>query len=168
MPMVNIYEKSDKVELDCNGKGIEALIVLLRKRIDLEQVFANLDDLKSLIRASGGHIRQLMRMTAIACLTAGSRGHSKVALEDITYAIKQEQFDFERRLLLEYYPILARVCRSKDINRDEVGEILLSNTAVLEYNGSSRWNYVNPVVKQTTAFQDALKEVIKDGSQLIV
>jgi hypothetical protein len=91
-----------------------------------------------------------------------------VELEDITYAIKQEQFDFERRLLLEHYPILAQVCRSKDINRDEVGQILLSNTAVLEYNGSSRWNYINPVVKQTKAFQDALEEVIKDGSSLIV
>ena len=168
MPMVNIYEKSDKVDLDYNDKGIEALIILLRKRIDLEQVFANLEDLKSLIKASGGHIRQLMRMTAIACLTAGSRGHNQVESEDITYAIKQEQFDFERRLLLEHYPILARVCRSKDINRDEVGQILLSNTAVLEYNGSSRWNYINPVVKKTTAFQEALKEVIKDGSNLIV
>ena len=168
MPMVNIYEKSDKVDLDYNDKGIEALIILLRKRIDLEQVFANLEDLKSLIRASGGHIRQLMRMTAIACLTAGSRGHNQVELEDITYAIKQEQFDFERRLLLEHYPILARVCRSKDINRDEVGQILLSNTAVLEYNGSSRWNYINPVVKKTIAFQEALEEVIKDDSKLIV
>ena len=168
MPMVNIYEKSDKVDLDYNEKGIEALIILLRKRIDLEQVFANLEDLKSLIQASGGHIRQLMRMTAIACLTAGSRGHSKVELEDITYAIKQEQFDFERRLLLDYYPILAKVCRSKDINRDEVGQTLLSNTAVLEYNGSNRWNYVNPVIKRVSAFQEALKEVIKDGSSLII
>jgi hypothetical protein len=91
-----------------------------------------------------------------------------VESEDITYAIKQEQFDFERRLLLDYYPILAEVCHSKDINRDEVGQILLSNTAVLEYNGNSRWNYVNPVVKQTKAFQEALEEVIKDGSNLIV
>ena len=42
MPMVNIYEKSDKVDLDYNEKGIEALIILLGKRIDLKQVFANL------------------------------------------------------------------------------------------------------------------------------
>lgn len=40
--------------------------------------------------------------------------------------------------------------------------------AVLEYNGSSRWNYVNPVVKQINAFQEALKEIIKDGSSLII
>jgi hypothetical protein len=38
----------------------------------------------------------------------------------------------------------------------------------LEYNGSSRWNYINPVVKKTIAFQEALEEVIKDGSNLIV
>jgi len=31
------------------------------------------------------------------------------------------------------------------------------NLSVLEYNGNTRWNYPNPVVKQSDAFQAALR-----------
>ncbi|MGF1603637.1 MAG: hypothetical protein ACFCU8_16755 [Thermosynechococcaceae cyanobacterium] len=39
---------------------------------------------------------------------------------------------------------------------------MLYNTSVLEYNGLRRWNYVNPVVKESEAFLKALK-VAQDG-----
>jgi len=34
---------------------------------------------------------------------------------------------------------------------------MMFNLSVLEYNGNTRWNYPNPVVKQSDAFQAALR-----------
>ena len=80
--------------------------------------------------------------------------------EDVTYALNQQQFDFERSTpTAEYYTILAQVCLDKDIAKDDIGQALLFNISVLEYNGSSRWNYVNPLVKQSYAFQQALRSI---------
>ena len=113
-----------------------------------------------LAKASGGHVRQLMQTTRSAFRTAITRKHSKVLAEDVTYALNQQQFDFERSIpTLDYYTILAQVCLKKDINKDEMGQNLLFNLAVLEYNGNSRWNYVNPLVKQSYAFQEALASI---------
>lgn len=110
-----------------------------------------------LAKASGGHIRQLMQIASKAFLTAATREHEKVTADDITYAIKQEQFNFERSISTEYYSALAAVCVNKDVSKDEIGRSMLFSLWVFEYNGKNRWNYVNPVVRQIHAFQEALK-----------
>jgi hypothetical protein len=42
---------------------------------------------------------------------------------------------------------------------DEVGQLTLFNTSVLEYNGTARWNYPHPVVAKINAFQQAKSEL---------
>jgi hypothetical protein len=54
---------------------------------------------------------------------------------------------------------LAQVCLSKNVPKDEIGQLMLFNTSVLEYNGENRWNYPNPVVKQNESFQTAINEL---------
>ena len=105
-------------------------------------------------------MRQLMNMTARACLAAGSRNHDKVMPVDVDYAISQEKFNFERFLLVEHYPILVAVCRDKNIDKDETGQWLLFRLTVLEYEGygsEGQWNYINPVLKESEAFKQASK-----------
>lgn len=158
MPMVSIYEFDQNREaLTYNKIGLDAVASLIEYRVETEAVFESRQQVLDLTQASGGHVRQLMQMTAKACLTAATRNHPKVTAEDVSYAVKQEQFNFERILLTEHYPVLAQVYLNKDIEKDEVGQLMLFNTSVLEYNGSSRWNYINPVLKQSNAFQEALK-----------
>lgn len=43
-------------------------------------------------------------------------------------------------------------------NKETAQEVLF-NTSVLEYNGINRWNYVNPVIKRSDLFQQALKSL---------
>ncbi|MGK7940637.1 MAG: ATP-binding protein [Crocosphaera sp.] len=158
MPMVNIYEfNGDEWDLDYNENKLESLVNLIEQRVNIDEVFESRQQLLYLVKASGGHVRQLMQMTAKACLTAAGRGHNKVMAEDVIYATHEEQFNFERINLNEYYPVLAKVCLTKDINKDEIGQKLLFNLSVLEYNGVNRWNYINPVLKQSSLFQEALK-----------
>ena len=101
-----------------------------------------------------------MQVTRSACRTAITRKHSKILAENVTYALKQQQFDFEKSTPEpEYYTKLPEVGIEKEITKDEIGQNLLFNLSVLEYNGNSRWNYVNPLVKQSYAFQQALESI---------
>jgi hypothetical protein len=161
VPMVNIYEFSrSECELNYNQERLDGVASLIEQRVDVSAIFADRQQLLDLAKASGGHVRQLMQVTRLACRTAITRKHSKILAEDVTYALKQQQFDFERSTPgPEYYTILAQVCLDKDITKDEIGQNLLFNLSVLEYNGNSRWNYVNPLVKPSYAFKQALQSI---------
>ncbi|MBD2744309.1 AAA family ATPase [Coleofasciculus sp. FACHB-1120] len=157
VPMVNIYEfKRDECDLEYNQTALEAVASLIDQRVEVDAVFESRQQLLELAKASGGHVRQLMQITARAFITAATRGHNKVTAADVTYAIKQEQFNFERIIPTQHYSALARICLTKDVTKDEIGRMMLFNISVFEYNGDNRWNYVNPVVKQINAFQEAL------------
>ena len=158
MPMVNFYEFDlHNCYLAYKPDRLKAFASIIEKRVDVDAVFASRDQLLDLVKASGGHVRQLMQMTARACLTAFGSEHEKIMAEDVEYAIKEEQFNFERINLDQYYPVLAKVYLTKNINKDEIGQLLLFNLSVLEYNGDKRWNYLNPVLKSSSLFQEALR-----------
>ncbi|MBW4570047.1 MAG: AAA family ATPase [Tolypothrix carrinoi HA7290-LM1] len=158
VPMVNIYKlERQRCDLEYNDVGIKAVASLIEQRVDINAVFESRQDLLELAKASGGHVRQLMRITAKAFLTAATRKHNKVTADDVTYAIKQEQFNFERSIPTELYSELAEVCLTKDVPKDEIGRLMLFSLWVFEYNGKTRWNYINPTVRQSNAFQEALQ-----------
>ncbi|MBN3898552.1 MAG: AAA family ATPase [Nostoc sp. NOS(2021)] len=161
VPMVNIYEfERDRCHLNYNQTGLEAVASVIEKRVDIDAVFASRQELLDLAKASGGHVRQLMQMTRTACQTASTRKHPKIIAEDIIYAVKQQQFSFERFIPEEHYTFLAQVCITKNVSKDDIGQLMLFNTSVLEYNGEKRWNYPNPVVKQNEFFQKALESAL--------
>jgi len=161
VPMVNIYEfERDRCHLNYNQTGLEAVASLIEKRVDIDAVFESRQELLDLAKASGGHVRQLMQMIQTACLTASTRKHPKIIAEDIIYAVKQQQFSFERFIPEEHYAFLAQVCITKNVSKDDIGQLMLFNTSVLEYNGDKRWNYPNPVVKQNEFFQKALESAL--------
>ncbi|BAZ40587.1 hypothetical protein NIES4101_65480 [Calothrix sp. NIES-4101] len=158
VPMINIYEfERHKCDLNYNQIGLDAMASVIEKRVDIDAIFESRDQLLELAKASGGHVRQLMQMMRSACQTASTRKHPKITSEDIEYAVKQQQFSFERFIPEEHYSHLAQVCLTKDVSKDEIGQLMLFNTSVLEYNGDKRWNYPNPVVKRNEFFQQALQ-----------
>ena len=159
VPMVNIYEfNRDSCDLNYNEVSLNAMASLVERRVEVDKIFESREQLLELAKASGGHVRQLMQMMRTACITASGRSHARIMAEDVTYAVKQEQFNFERFIPQNHYPVLAQVCLTKNINKDEISELILFNLSVLEYNGKNRWNYPNPVVKQNEEFQKALRD----------
>ena len=139
---------------------VQSSVSLSDQRVDVSAIFADRQQLLDLVKASGGHVRQLMQVTRWACHTAITRKHSKILAENVTYALKQQQFDFEKSTPgPEYYTKLPEVGIEEEITKDERGQNLLFNLSVLEYNGNSRWNYVNPLLKQSYAFQQALESI---------
>jgi hypothetical protein len=161
VPMVNIYEfERDRCDLNYNQAGLDAVASLIEKRVDVDAVFESRDVLLDMAKASGGHVRQLMQMMRTACQRASTQKHPKIDADDVTYAIKQQQFSFERFIPEEHYPLLAQVCLTKNVSKDEIGQLMLFNTSVLEYNGDKRWNYPNPVVKRNEFFQQAIESTL--------
>ena len=162
IPMINIYKYdplvSSESELEYNDQGLDAVMSLVEKRVDIDAIFESRQGLLELAKYSGGHVRQMMQMVRGAIQSARASRADKVSAEHITYAINQEQFNFERVIPDEHYPVLAKVYLSKNAPRDEIGQLMLSNISVLEYNGLHRWNYLNPVVIRSRLFIKALAD----------
>jgi energy-coupling factor transporter ATP-binding protein EcfA2 len=158
--VVDIYQ-SDRSQrnLAYDPQAVQSFADVLNRRMDTAQIFDDPALVDRLITASGGHIRQLMTMTAAACLIALTRDRVRVMQDDVTYSIQEEQFNFERVIPSHHYPILAQVFKSKRLEQNENGQQMLFNTSVLEYEGASRWNYINPVIKKIPAFLEALGDV---------
>ncbi|MDJ0507093.1 MAG: AAA family ATPase [Nostocales cyanobacterium LE14-WE12] len=160
VPMVNIYQfDRNGRDLNYNQIGLDTIASSIEKRVNVDAVFDSRAELLELAKASGGNVRQLMQMMRSACLTARTKNHSKILAEDVIYAIKEQQFSFERLIPNDHYPLLAQVYLNKDVSKDDIGQLMLFNTSVLEYNGDNRWNYPNPVVMQNEFFQKALAEI---------
>jgi energy-coupling factor transporter ATP-binding protein EcfA2 len=159
--MVGCYKLDrDSCDLEYNLEGLKGLAMIVAKRVNLDLVFEDPQQVYELAKASGGHVRQLMQMMRSAAQTASTRKHDKITAEDVQYAVKQQQFNFERFVPDEHYQLLAKVCVTKNVSKDEIGQLMLFNTSVLEYNGLDRWNYPNPAVRRSAAFQTALAELM--------
>jgi len=159
VPMVNIYELDRaKYPLEFNKKSLEAVAKIIEKRVDVDVIFGSHHELMALVKASGGHIRQLMQLMQRACLTASGREHDKILADDVEYAIKQLQFSLERSLSnKKYFTELAYIALNKDFSDEEDVKVqMLYSTAVLEYNGSDRWTYPNPLLMRSNAFTKAI------------
>jgi hypothetical protein len=172
VPMINIYsykggnhpDQDFDPDSDFDRAGLDAMASLVKQRIEIDEVFESASQLDDLCMASGGHLRFLMQMVRIACLIAEGREHSKVQNEDILYAIKQLQFQFEREIPFSYYETLAKIAEAKKQVDDQISSEALYITAVLEYNGENRWIYPNPLVRRSTLFQEALEDA-RNNSQ---
>lgn len=159
VPMVNIYRQQDG-KLGYDLEVLKQLARLITERIDCRAIFASPAGkpnalVMELLKASGGHVRQLMQMVAKACLVAAGRGSSQIEAIDVAYVIKQERFNFERVVPEHHYPLLVQVCRQQRVPQTADGQRMLFNLSVLEYNGDRRWNYINPVIRQSEPFQEA-------------
>jgi hypothetical protein len=158
--VIYIYQfERDRCDLAYNEPVLAKMASVIEQRVEVDAVFAERESLLDLVRSSGGHVRQLMQMMQTACLTASTRGHARIEADDVLYAVNKAQFEFERLIPSEHYPLLAQTCMSKNVDKDETGQLMLFNTSVLEYNGSNRWNDVNPLVKKIDAFQQSLQDI---------
>jgi hypothetical protein len=147
--LLNSFEAWFKEVTQETEATVQSSVSLSDRRVDVSAIFADRQQLLDLVKASAGNVRQLMQVSRSAGHTAITCKHSnKILADKVTYALKQQQFDFEKSTPEpEYYTKLPEVGIEKQITKDERGQNLLFNISVLKYNGNSRWNYVNPLVK---------------------
>ncbi|MEG4634848.1 hypothetical protein QUB56_35820 [Microcoleus sp. AR_TQ3_B6] len=110
----------------------QSSVSLNHQRVDVSAIFADRPQLLDLVKARGARVRQLMQVSRSACRTAITRKHSKVLAKNVTYALKQQQFDFEKSTPEpEYYTKLPEVGIEKEITKEKIGQNLLFNLSVV-------------------------------------
>ena len=147
LPMVKI---ADKHTSDYFPVPMAKLSELINKRVD-NRLFANHDVLPALIKHSGGHIRDLMRLMDY-CL-AETLGRKKIDLAVANEAIKQLATDYRRIIQQTDYPLLAEIDKAdkSHVPVSEQSRRLLYDLALLEYN--SYWWQSHPAVRTLPAYQ---------------
>lgn len=165
MPMVKVRNRDGTL----HSSGIDALKRLVAARADPQAVFDQPDALlPRLAEASGGSVRDLLRLLNDAQLEARTDDKTQIDVASVEAAIKNMRIDFERLLLpIEaYFPILRRLHETKlswqspdkaldaaEVKAEkEFFSQLLFNGTVLEYNGDCNWYDVHPIVQRIEAF----------------
>jgi hypothetical protein len=157
--------------------GLDALVQLVDKRIDLDACFASPAVVRKLAEMSGGNVRDLLRLIDNAQLSARVEEKETIENAAVKRAVAQVRLDYERTFIPGnvYYPLLAQIHRSKgeqfraspETDPDPVKthnlrvffNQFLFNGSVLEYNGEATWYDVHPVVQEIKRFQEAVAHV---------
>ncbi len=147
LPNVKVHERDGK---PC-GDGLGMLKQVILRRVDEEIIEP--EALERLAEASGGLLRELLRLARLSVLSARRRKDTRIIKEDVDWACREVQNTFRRILKVEDYPHLWKVHETKSIDAvpTDVANKLLHNLSILEYDGETWWD-VHPSV------QDLLRE----------
>ncbi len=126
------------------GRNMLKEVVLRRIHHDLITEKA----LDALVEASGGLLRELMRLARYSILAVRRRNGNRILPQDILQARREVRNTFRRILHEEDYAALWQVYNTKRINalEPDLADRLLHNLSVLEYNGDTWWD-VHPAVR---------------------
>ncbi|MGQ9569206.1 MAG: hypothetical protein ACUVWW_14315 [Anaerolineae bacterium] len=140
LPNVMVRDKQGN-----DTKGMDILRQAVERRADLA-LFEE-EALNTLIRASGGLMRALIRMVRVAAEYAITEGEERIADRHARAAVREERGYFVAALAPEDYPVLAARMQDKELSSSEAVQRLLQAQALLEYDAEGPWCDVNPVIE---------------------
>ena len=153
MPMIPVRNYDGTI----NEDSVNLLREVIKRRFVLDNVLVEPEKTsREFILASGGHIRDLIRMLHDACLESVNKIDIAVAQkminrlgEDYDTPIKDHQY----RYLIETY-------KTKMVSSNKDTQELIYNTAILVYQNpdESTWKDVPPALVNTSKFQRLLRE----------
>lgn len=131
--------------------GIAAMQAILLARAD-RSVFADEDQIRRLVEASGGHPRELLRLLKLCCEFSES---DQIDAATVERAVSQLASEYRRFLEPTDFETLARIDRDpRQTRNDERTRRLLCTLALLEYD-DGEWRRSHPVVRQLAGYLDA-------------
>lgn len=148
LPMVKIYDADETPrEVDEN-----ALIELVLKRMPIGY-FDCRDTVRFLVRHSGGHVRDLLRLVR-ACFAR--LDNEQITLEIAQLAVRDVAAEYQRLVRSEDWADLLIVDQSKGDEKDRTDNRLrlLYDLVLLEYN--SYWWRSHPLVRTLAPYKKAL------------
>lgn len=158
IPMPKIRKKEQTWDM-CWDEGVETLIKVIQNRVEQENVFAgNADEqyacMKELVLASGGSLRELMRLLMES---ANEAWDVPINMEHVKKSVKKVGTEFMNHLRYDDLPVLHEIHRLKRAdNREECRRHLFYRFA-LEYK--DRWADVHPLIYYSDMFND--QEILK-------
>lgn len=148
IPMVKIWEQDGVISAD---QGRQALYEVVAHRVSVADIFESPDIVQEFVVASGGHVRDLLRLVWYAADLTDDRitvAHSQQAVQRLVndYDLLIREEDLER---------LATVHRERRIPNDDAYALLRWNALILEYQNGERWGDIHPAVQAAPTFKRA-------------
>jgi hypothetical protein len=138
-----------------DAAGIAKLIELVERRVETQQVFAASDLLERLVCASGGVVRDLMRLVRLAADTDADT----ITAADVDYALRTLRNEYDRLIHSDDIPIFRRIQQERRIQGgDEEAGRLLNLRLVLEYQNGARWAALHPAAAEIPWVKAALDD----------
>lgn len=132
--------------------GVDALRKIIARRITIDRLFDNPQTIEWLIEASGGSIRDLMRLIRMACDETDScieKRHTENAIHKLVR-------EYDRLVKDDDLPLLRKIAESRQIPGDADSGRLLHHRLVLEYFNDERWADLHPAVQRSPRVEKAL------------
>ena len=157
LPMIKVCRTRSR---DDFKEGIDALLQVARKRLDINEVFSDIDLVRKIALFSGGNVREFIRIL---------RYLVEAALpEDLPLIEKDVRFTF-RRIIRDYeiapsdadFNLLAKVYTTFEISNDPAHLRMLYNHFIFAYVNKETWYDVHPALQEVPKFKDALKQLKK-------
>jgi len=162
LPMVKVWDKDKKAP---SSEGYDALIEVLRKRIDLQAVFGgeSSPQLTSVIRASGGYLRDLFRLVREMILIGDDFPVDATGTEDVIGRLQQE---YSHTLLGTDCGVLAEVANHHRPPQDSGSRMatfarLYEKRLILAYRNGTEWYDVHPLIKDHPMLREAMEKMSK-------
>lgn len=163
IPMVKIHEKEpgeDGKQVPTRA-GVERLIEVIRRRIDVHAVFGSdlSNTLEPLVMASGGYLRDLLRLARNVLAYGKSFPVNEEFVKEIIGKLAE---DYRRTLYGSEMDMIALVAQSHELpNRDSTQMArfarLLDQRFILAYRNGEEWYDVHPVVRKDRRLAEVLK-----------
>lgn len=169
MPMISVRKRTGKA----NRVALDAFHAVIAKRMETSLTFGSDKLIRDLALASGGSVRELIKLTEEARLNATTEGRGRIEAEDIRHACKQAAIAVQNSLIPTniYFPILAQISADKEFIAESDTEIstalvetrrdffhtLVATGAVFAYNGDDVWFDVNPNLLFIPSFKKAIE-----------
>ena len=152
LPMVKVENEDGSP----NEKGLRVMRRMLELRADCSLFDTGVADL--LVRASGGHPRELLRLLRE---TFSYAENERFDAASVDRAIRSAASDYRRFLNPEDYRVLASVDAGREVLGEDAND-LLCDSALLEYNNFYR---PHPVVRTTGEYQKAVDRLGRSESR---
>ncbi len=151
MPMVKIRDSEGNEYPD----GIAKMCEIIHQRVDVTKVFVEPDAiLKELCLASGGHVRDFLRLARYACRYADNKIDSIAAQKAINQLVREYDYLVKDDDITK----LVKVHEERRVPSDQEYAHLSHHLLALEYRNEERWADVHPMVKQTRKVREALAD----------
>lgn len=150
IPMVKLTESDGCTPYE---PGRQALFEVVARRVDIAEVFESEDLVWQLIEASGGSVRDLMRLMRLACYGATDC----IRAAHVGRAVQELIREYDRLVQDSDLERLAAIARERRVPGDDASARLLHLRLVLEYQNDERWADLHPAVRRTPRLRHLLE-----------
>ncbi|MBD2150753.1 AAA family ATPase [Pseudanabaena sp. FACHB-1277] len=175
--LVNVYRLIDVSAIPkIEDLSILKLILLLKKRIDVDALFDSHELVTKIASYSGGNLTYLMMLIRHACLSAIGRGRKKIIDIDVSYATDQLKNHFENLNLSfkddntsdTFYQNLVFSIYTKKLPDGDLGLLALHLGMLLRYsNDHAAWFFPQLAVTKIDKFKETYERIAQEYSQSI-